>query len=174
MLVVPVGQDHRQHVHVRAAGHPFEEVAALRGQPVVELVRLGHGGHGLDHVGQVERHARCIGRQGEQEGEQGAVGSADVDDPGRAAKIVARDGMPLDPVGEVGHGTREPRHGRALVDAVLPIVHAAATDVFGTLTKAERETLVELLGRVQRRLADLAGRPFAAPEPRRPPRLRGR
>jgi|SRR4051794_6135450 len=64
--------------------------------------------------------------------------------------------------------------GRALVDAVLPIVHAAATDVFVTLTKAEREMLVELLGRVQRRLADLAGRPFAAPEPRRPPRLRGR
>jgi DNA-binding MarR family transcriptional regulator len=62
--------------------------------------------------------------------------------------------------------------GYAVVDRMLPIVHAAATDVFGTLTRAERETLVDLLGRVQHHLAELAGRPVPAPQPRRPPRLR--
>ncbi len=62
--------------------------------------------------------------------------------------------------------------GKALVDEMLPIVHGAATDVFSTLAEAEREILVELLGRLQESLADLAGRPFAAPQPRRPPRLR--
>ena len=63
--------------------------------------------------------------------------------------------------------------GYALVDAVLPIVHGAATEAFAALDEGEREVLVELLGRVQGRLADLAGRPFPAAGPRRPPRLRG-
>lgn len=62
--------------------------------------------------------------------------------------------------------------GYALVDAMLPIVHAAATDVFGALNQGERETLVELLGRVQRRLAEVAGGLFDPPQPRQPPRLR--
>jgi DNA-binding MarR family transcriptional regulator len=53
-----------------------------------------------------------------------------------------------------------------LVDRMLPIVHGAATEVFATFDQEEKRTLVELLARVQRRLADLSGREPATPLPR--------
>ncbi len=80
--------------------------------------------------------------------------------------LVVRDSHPHDRRKILVHLT-EP--GYALVDAMLPIVQGAATDVFATLTTIEREQFVELLGRVQRRLVELSVRPFEAPRPRRRP-----
>jgi DNA-binding MarR family transcriptional regulator len=61
-----------------------------------------------------------------------------------------------------------------LVDRMLPIVHGAATEAFALLTDEEKRSLVELLGRVQRRVADLSQQEPATPLPRRSPGRRRR
>jgi DNA-binding MarR family transcriptional regulator len=64
--------------------------------------------------------------------------------------------------------------GAEVVDRVLPLVHATATDVFTVLSPRERETLVGLLGRVQQRLGEIEGVPLATKPVRRTPRRRPR
>jgi DNA-binding MarR family transcriptional regulator len=59
-----------------------------------------------------------------------------------------------------------------IVDQMLPIVHATATEAFSVLTEAERRTLVEVLGQVRARLATVGGEQPQAPKPRRKPRRR--
>lgn len=58
---------------------------------------------------------------------------------------------------------------REVVDQVLPLVHAAATEAFAVLEPSERELLTEALGRVRARLSDIRSEEPRAPEPRRRP-----
>ena len=64
--------------------------------------------------------------------------------------------------------------GAHLVDRMLPVVHKAATEAFATLTEAERRTLVDVLGRIEGRLGDLAAQAPAPPPPRNKPTRRRR
>jgi DNA-binding MarR family transcriptional regulator len=90
----------------------------------------------------------------------------------------------LDTLAKRGFVTREPHPrdrrkilvrltpaGADVVDAVLPIVHRAATDVFGHLSAEEAEHLVASFTAARRRLAELAELPPPVPRGRnRPPR----
>ena len=58
--------------------------------------------------------------------------------------------------------------GRDVVDRVLPVTHRITKDVFQVLTEDERQLLLELLGRVQERLA--AMREEQVPSDPAPPR----
>ena len=58
--------------------------------------------------------------------------------------------------------------GRDMVDLVLPVTHGITRDVFQVLTEDERQRLLELLGRVQERLALMREEP--APNDPVPPR----
>ena len=63
---------------------------------------------------------------------------------------------------------------RRLVDAMLPRVHAGFRDSFAPLDEGERATLIDLLGRLQARLRELAASEPSAEPVRRvtPPRPR--
>lgn len=60
--------------------------------------------------------------------------------------------------------------GRRIVDRVLPVVHATATEMFGDIPEASREQLIQLLTLARERQAEMAGRPPAKPPARRRPR----
>ena len=62
--------------------------------------------------------------------------------------------------------------GRRIVDHMLPIVHATATEAFSVLTEKERQVLIELLTKVRRQLSEMAAGEFVPPEPRRKPKQR--
>jgi DNA-binding MarR family transcriptional regulator len=56
---------------------------------------------------------------------------------------------------------------RRLVDAMLPRVHAGLRDIFAPLAEGERAALIDLLGRLQAHLRELAAAaPSAGPERR--------
>lgn len=57
--------------------------------------------------------------------------------------------------------------GRRIVDHMLPIVHATATEAFSVLTEKERQVLIELLTKVRRQLSEMAASEFVPPQPRR-------
>lgn len=56
---------------------------------------------------------------------------------------------------------------RAVVDQMLPTVHAAATEAFAALSEPDREHLVTMLTATRVQLAYLASRPPTTPRPRR-------
>jgi DNA-binding MarR family transcriptional regulator len=58
--------------------------------------------------------------------------------------------------------------GRDVVDLVLPVTHRITKDIFQVLTQDEQQHLLELLGRVQERLAVMREEP--APTDPAPPR----
>lgn len=57
--------------------------------------------------------------------------------------------------------------GRRIVDQMLPVVHATATEAFAVLTEKERQVLIELLTRVRRQVSQSASIDPPAPKPRR-------
>jgi DNA-binding MarR family transcriptional regulator len=59
---------------------------------------------------------------------------------------------------------------RDVVDRMLPVLHAAEAEIFAPLPARDRAALIDLLARVQSRLADLHEKPLTAdvrPAPRR-------
>jgi DNA-binding MarR family transcriptional regulator len=56
---------------------------------------------------------------------------------------------------------------RDIVDRMLPVVHAAATEAFTDLTESEREQLITSLATVRARLALVSGQPPSKPRARR-------
>lgn len=60
--------------------------------------------------------------------------------------------------------------GRRVVDKMLPIVHATATEAFSGLTETERQLLIDALTRTRRQVSEMAAREPIAPKPRRRPR----
>lgn len=58
--------------------------------------------------------------------------------------------------------------GRAVVDVLLPVTHRITREAFAELSEAEREQLIQLLGRVEHRLGAMRGEP--APTGPAPPR----
>ena len=63
---------------------------------------------------------------------------------------------------------------REIVDRMLPVVHAAATEALADLTESEREQLITSLATIRARLVVLSGQPPTTPKPRRKRRTRGR
>ena len=60
---------------------------------------------------------------------------------------------------------------RDLVDRMLPVLHAAEAEIFAPLPAVDRAALIDLLARVQSRLADLQQKPRSGPT-QPPPRRR--
>lgn len=60
--------------------------------------------------------------------------------------------------------------GRRIVDQMLPVVHATATQAFATLTDNERRVLIGLLTKLRRQLSKNAASEPVRPKPRRKPR----
>jgi DNA-binding MarR family transcriptional regulator len=60
--------------------------------------------------------------------------------------------------------------GAAIVDQMLPIVHAASTEAFADLSERERDQLIRMLAGVTARLREVSGSRPAPPKPRRRPR----
>jgi DNA-binding MarR family transcriptional regulator len=60
--------------------------------------------------------------------------------------------------------------GAAIVDQMLPIVHAASTEAFADLSERDRERLIDRLSVVRGRLAEVATSRPASPKRRRHPR----
>ena len=59
---------------------------------------------------------------------------------------------------------------QAIVDQMLPVVHATSTEAFAHLSEVEREQLIAMLTTVRTQLAAVASLPPATPKPRgRPP-----
>ena len=56
---------------------------------------------------------------------------------------------------------------RDIVDRMLPVVHAAATDAVAGLGEPEREQLITSLTRIRRQVAEVAKQPSPTPRPRR-------
>lgn len=56
---------------------------------------------------------------------------------------------------------------REIVDRMLPVVHAAATEALVNLTEIEREELIALLTTIRSGIAGAASRPPLTPKPRR-------
>lgn len=56
--------------------------------------------------------------------------------------------------------------GRVVVDRVLPVVHAAATDAFEAVPPAQRDTVLEACTRARTRLVELAAQDVPTPGPR--------
>lgn len=56
---------------------------------------------------------------------------------------------------------------REIVDRMLPVVHATATEALADLTEVEREQLITSLATIRARLAVMSGQPPATPKPRR-------
>ena len=81
--------------------------------------------------------------------------------------LVERRPHPVDRRKVLIHLTDE---ARAIVDRMLPAVHAASTEAFAHLSEADREQLIDMLTVARTQLADLASQPPGAPKPRRRPR----
>ena len=79
VLVVPVVQDAREQVGVRARGHGVEEVAVDAGGVDVRARRL-------DRAGAVDERGLEVRRRLEDRREQDAAAAADVDQARQAAK----------------------------------------------------------------------------------------
>jgi len=60
--------------------------------------------------------------------------------------------------------------GRRIVDQMLPVVHAAATEAFSGLIEAERQVLIDVLTRVRGQVSEMAASEPVPPKPRRKPR----
>jgi DNA-binding MarR family transcriptional regulator len=60
--------------------------------------------------------------------------------------------------------------GRRIVDHMLPVVHATATEAFSVLTEKERQLLIELLTRLRRQVSPMAAGEPIPPKPRRKPK----
>lgn len=60
--------------------------------------------------------------------------------------------------------------GRRIVDQMLPVVHAAATEAFSGLMEAERQVLIDVLTRVRGQASEMAASEPVPPKPRRKPR----
>ena len=60
--------------------------------------------------------------------------------------------------------------GRRIVDQMLPVVHAAATEAFSGLMEAERQVLIDVLTRVRGQVSEMAASEPVPPKPRRKPR----
>ena len=60
--------------------------------------------------------------------------------------------------------------GRRVVDQMLPVVHAAATEAFSGLMEAERQVLIDVLTRVRGQVSEMVASEPAPPKPRRKPR----
>ena len=57
--------------------------------------------------------------------------------------------------------------GRRVVDQMLPVVHAAATEAFSGLTETERQVLIDVLTRVREQVSEMAASEPVPPKPRR-------
>jgi len=60
--------------------------------------------------------------------------------------------------------------GRRVVDQMLPVVHAAATEAFSGLMEAERQVLIDVLTRVRGQVSEMVASEPVPPKPRRKPR----
>jgi DNA-binding MarR family transcriptional regulator len=58
-------------------------------------------------------------------------------------------------------------NARDIVDRMLPIVHASATEAMADLSEVEREQLILALGTIRARLAEVSSLPPQVPRPRR-------
>jgi DNA-binding MarR family transcriptional regulator len=56
---------------------------------------------------------------------------------------------------------------RTIVDEMLPVVHATATEALADLTESEREQLITSLATIRARLAAMSTQPSPSPKPRR-------
>ncbi len=56
--------------------------------------------------------------------------------------------------------------GRAIVDQMFPVVHAASTEAFAHLSDSDRAQLIESLSIVRTRLSEISSSPPASPKPR--------
>jgi hypothetical protein len=65
-------------------------------------------------------------------------------------------------------------HAREVVDRMLPVVHATATEAVADLTESEREQLVLSLATIRARLVVVSSQPPSTPRPRRKRRTRPR
>ena len=59
--------------------------------------------------------------------------------------------------------------GSDIVDRMLPIVHAAATEAFSTLSEDQRQGFIDALGRVQQQVGRMSESDPKPPRPRRKP-----
>jgi DNA-binding MarR family transcriptional regulator len=57
--------------------------------------------------------------------------------------------------------------GRAVIDQVMPMVHAANSTAMSALTERERGQLTRLMGRLLDHLGEVAGAELPSPQPRR-------
>jgi DNA-binding MarR family transcriptional regulator len=78
--------------------------------------------------------------------------------------LVERRAHPTDRRKALVHLTDE---ARDIVDRMLPVVHAAATEAVAELSEAEREQLISSLTSVRHQVAELATHEPPAPKPRR-------
>lgn len=78
--------------------------------------------------------------------------------------LIERHPHPVDRRKVLIHLTDE---GTAIVDRMLPVVHAASTEAFAQLSERDREHLIDMLSVVRARLADVASSRPASPKPRR-------
>jgi DNA-binding MarR family transcriptional regulator len=60
--------------------------------------------------------------------------------------------------------------GRHLVDQMLPVVHATATEAFSVLTEKQRQLLIELLTKLRRQVGPMTASKPVPPKPRRKPK----
>lgn len=81
--------------------------------------------------------------------------------------LIERQPHPVDRRKVLIHLTGE---GTAIVDQMLPVVHAASTEAFAYLSERDREQLIDMLSVVRTRLADVSTSQPATPKPRRRPR----
>jgi DNA-binding MarR family transcriptional regulator len=85
--------------------------------------------------------------------------------------LVERTAHPTDRRKSLVHLTDE---ARDIVDRMLPVVHAAATDAVAELSEGEREQLIRSLTSVRHRVAELATQEPPAPKARRKRSARSR
>lgn len=60
--------------------------------------------------------------------------------------------------------------GRRVVDQMLPVVHAAATEALSGLTETERQLLIDVLTRIREQVSEMAASEPTPPKRRRKPR----
>lgn len=60
--------------------------------------------------------------------------------------------------------------GRRVVDQMLPVVHAAATEALSGLTETERQLLIDVLTRIRQQVSEMAANEPIPPKRRRKPR----
>ena len=78
--------------------------------------------------------------------------------------LIERHGHPDDRRKVLIHLTDE---ARAIVDQMLPAVHAAATQAIAHVDETDREQLIATLTTIRVQLAEVASRPPGTPKPRR-------